>query len=189
MTLAGGKKLRRTGLNNRCGIRPTHASTRPVWAWLNPLPRHSPLDAAWASPEVLSPTCPSEAGAKPMNDYFGQGSIRCNVTAAQFLVEVGNVWIGLLEPATTDSDKEHVIANYFDLDATHVRNWIEARGRLRCSVATNVQNRCLNLVGGRVEYDPRLWDTVAEPCGFHLARTSVSLAPSRNSMTGQDRRE
>lgn len=76
---------------------------------------------------------------------------------ADFVSEIGDVWIGLIEKIASDPDQNEALAGYFGVEPGVIEAWIEARGRTRCSAHVASGRRCANLVGIKVEYDPRIW--------------------------------
>jgi len=102
-----------------------------------------------------------------MNDGSGPAHPRTGSTASAFLADVGNVWIGLWPSVASDGDKARAIATFFKLDTAAVSDWVSARGRVQCCARTGRQNRCLNLVGTHVEFDPRAWVQRIDLCGIH----------------------
>lgn len=86
---------------------------------------------------------------------------------AGFISEMGNVWIGLIEKIASDADQNAALAGYFGVEAEVISDWIEARGRTRCSAFVPGGRRCANLVGLKVEYDPRVWAAERLRCTAH----------------------
>jgi hypothetical protein len=85
----------------------------------------------------------------------------------EFITEMGNVWIGLIETIASDPDQNGALAGYFGVDPGVIDSWIEARGRTRCSGEVPGGRRCANLVGLKVEYDPRIWADERLRCTAH----------------------
>ena len=88
-------------------------------------------------------------------------------TPQDFIAEIGHVWIGLIEKIASDADQEEALAGYFGVEPGVIRDWIEARGRTRCSAMVPAGRRCANLVGLKVEYDPRIWADERQRCVSH----------------------
>lgn len=89
-------------------------------------------------------------------------------TPAEFLREMGNVWIGLIETIASDPDQEAALAGYFGVTVEVIREWIDARGRTRCVAPVQGDGRrCATLVGLKVEYDPRVWAEERGRCAAH----------------------
>jgi hypothetical protein len=86
---------------------------------------------------------------------------------ADFLAEIGHVWIGLIEKIASDPDQNEALAGYFGVEPSVIADWIEARGRTRCSAYVTSGRRCANLVGVKVEYDPRIWAAERLRCISH----------------------
>jgi hypothetical protein len=86
---------------------------------------------------------------------------------AEFITEMGNVWIGLIETIASDPDQNSALAGYFGVEPKVINDWIEARGRTRCSGSVPGGRRCANLVGLKVEYDPRIWADERMRCTAH----------------------
>lgn len=84
-----------------------------------------------------------------------------------FITEMGAVWIGLIETIASDPDQNIALAGYFGVDPKVIDDWIDARGRTRCSGAVPGGRRCANLVGLKVEYDPRIWAGERLRCTAH----------------------
>jgi len=85
----------------------------------------------------------------------------------EFITEMGNVWIGLIETIASDADQNSALAGYFGVGPKVIDDWIEARGRTRCSGSVPGGRRCANLVGLKVEYDPRIWADERLRCTAH----------------------
>lgn len=83
-----------------------------------------------------------------------------------FVAEIGNVWIGLIEKIASDPDQNEALAGYFGVEPGVIEEWIKARGRTRCC-ATVRGRRCANLVGLKIEYDPRTWAAERLRCVSH----------------------
>lgn len=86
---------------------------------------------------------------------------------ADFVAEIGDVWIGLIEKIASDPDQNDALAGYFGVDPGVIGDWIEARGRTRCSASALSGRRCARLVGIKVEYDPRVWANERLRCVSH----------------------
>lgn len=84
-----------------------------------------------------------------------------------FVTEIGNVWIGLIEKIAADEDQSEALAGYFGVEPETINDWIEVRGRTRCSATVPTGRRCANLVGLKVEYDPRIWANERLRCVSH----------------------
>ncbi len=84
-----------------------------------------------------------------------------------FVTENGHVWIGLIEKIAADRDQSEALAGYFGVDPGTINEWIEARGRTCCSATVPSGRRCANLVGLKVEYDPRIWANERLRCVSH----------------------
>ena len=46
----------------------------------------------------------------------------------EFITEMGNVWIGLIETVASDADQNIALAGYFGVEPKVIHDWIEARG-------------------------------------------------------------
>lgn len=57
----------------------------------------------------------------------------------------------------SDPDQNEALAGYFAVEPGVIDGWIEVRGRTRCSACVASGRRCANLIGLKVEYDPRIW--------------------------------
>lgn len=88
-------------------------------------------------------------------------------TPDAFITEMGNVWIGLIETIASDPDQSTALAGYFGVEPHVIDDWIEARGRTRCCASGPDGRRCANLVGLKVEYDPRIWADERLRCTAH----------------------
>lgn len=84
-----------------------------------------------------------------------------------FVTEIGNVWIGLIEKIASDPDQNEALAGYFGVETGVIEEWIAVRGRTRCSATVGSGRRCANLVGLKVEYDPRIWAGERLRCVSH----------------------
>lgn len=84
-----------------------------------------------------------------------------------FVAEIGHVWIGLIEKIAADENQSEALAGYFGVEPCTIDAWIEVRGRTRCSATVPTGRRCANLVGLKVEYDPRIWAAERERCVSH----------------------
>ena len=85
----------------------------------------------------------------------------------EFISEMGNVWIGLIETIASDPDQNGALAGYFGVEPQVIDSWVEARGRTRCCATVPGGRRCANLVGLKVEYDPRIWADERLRCTAH----------------------
>lgn len=103
-----------------------------------------------------------------MAESTAPASYRGTQTTADFVQEMGNVWIGLIETIAADGDQEEALAGYFGVSPQVIRDWIDARGRTRCTALVPPKGRrCANLVGLKVEYDPRIWAEERKRCVAH----------------------
>ncbi|MBP7818381.1 MAG: hypothetical protein KA085_19875 [Phenylobacterium sp.] len=84
-----------------------------------------------------------------------------------FVTEIGNVWIGLIERIASDPDQNEALAGYFGVEPGVIEEWIAVRGRTRCEATVGSGRRCANLVGLKVEYDPRIWAAERLRCVSH----------------------
>lgn len=84
-----------------------------------------------------------------------------------FVTEIGNVWIGLIERISSDPDQDEALAGYFGVEPGVIEAWIAVRGRTRCEATVGSGRRCANLVGLKVEYDPRIWAAERQRCVSH----------------------
>lgn len=84
-----------------------------------------------------------------------------------FVTEIGNVWIGLIERIASDPDQNDALAEYFGIEPGVIEEWIAVRGRTRCEARVGSGRRCANLVGLKVEHDPRVWAAVRLRCVSH----------------------
>jgi hypothetical protein len=102
-----------------------------------------------------------------MTEAHAPASYRGSQTAQQFLREVGNVWIGLLEKISERQDLETALGEYFDVSPNLIRNWIDARGRTRCVATLPEGRRCAVLIGQQIDYDPNAWAAQNRRCPAH----------------------
>ncbi|MDI1326138.1 MAG: hypothetical protein PSV23_04990 [Brevundimonas sp.] len=103
-----------------------------------------------------------------MTDISAPPSYRGAQTPGEFLREMGNVWIGLIEMIASDPDQQAALAAYFGVTPSVIRDWIDARGRTRCiAPVPPTGRRCSILVGLKVEYDPRIWAGERGRCVSH----------------------
>lgn len=84
-----------------------------------------------------------------------------------FIAGIGNVWIGLIERIASDPDQNEALAGYFGVGPDVIQEWIAVRGRTRCEATVGSGRRCANLVGLKVEYDPRIWAAGHQRCVSH----------------------
>lgn len=92
---------------------------------------------------------------------------RGSKSSAEFVTEIGNVWIGLIEKIASDPDQNEALAGYFGVEPGVIDEWIAVRGRTRCCATVGTGRRCANLVGLKVEYDPRIWAAEHLRCVSH----------------------
>lgn len=104
-----------------------------------------------------------------MTDGHAPASYRGSQTAEEFLRQIGNVWIGLIETISAEQNQEAALAGYFGVSPQVIRQWVDARGRTRCIGQRPDGRRCATLVGHKVQYDPKVWADERQRCSAHGA--------------------
>ena len=104
-----------------------------------------------------------------MTDGHAPASYRGSQTAEEFLRQIGNVWIGLIETIAAEPNQEAALAGYFGVSPQVIRHWVDARGRTRCIGQRPDGRRCATLVGHKVQYDPKVWADERQRCSAHGA--------------------
>lgn len=102
-----------------------------------------------------------------MTNAHAPASYRGSQTTEEFVRAMGNIWIGLIERVASDEDREAALAGYFGISREVIQQWIDARGRTRCTASLPEGRRCAMLIGQTIEYDPRRWADQNERCTSH----------------------